>query len=267
MSPDLLPPVFALWRELTRISAGDLDGGCRLVVERLGALIDAQRGYTLVGAVDRGTWRPLRRLPSASEHDVQRVDSLPAIRDAFAADLAAGAGGVRVVCVREQAGREPSAGCEAAEERTVDCLCLVLPVGPKAEVAFAFERRGEALRFSGKDREVALLCAPGLSRTARWAVLAYGDSVGGRPLGDRERKVLVNLLSGATEKQAADSLATTLGALHQTVVGIYRKLGVRSRPELMALWCGDLAGSSIEKAEASLVWKDVHHYRTRPLSK
>ena len=44
------------------------------------------------------------------------------------------------------------------------------------------------------------------------------------------------LLGPLSEKEIAHELDLSTGWLHQVVVSIYRKLNVRSRPELMSIW-------------------------------
>ncbi|QPK65452.1 helix-turn-helix transcriptional regulator [Methylomonas sp. LL1] len=53
-----------------------------------------------------------------------------------------------------------------------------------------------------------------------------------------ERKVLLALLSGQSEKQIASSLEQSYSTPHSHIKAIYRKFGVNNRAALMALWLG-----------------------------
>lgn len=55
------------------------------------------------------------------------------------------------------------------------------------------------------------------------------------PLSPREQATLEYLLTGLSEKEIAAACGLTERSLHQVVVTVYRKFGVRSRAELMAL--------------------------------
>jgi DNA-binding CsgD family transcriptional regulator len=53
-------------------------------------------------------------------------------------------------------------------------------------------------------------------------------------LSPRQRQVLICLLEGDTEQQAARRLGLTPASVHQYVKGLYHRLGVHTRAELMA---------------------------------
>ena len=56
--------------------------------------------------------------------------------------------------------------------------------------------------------------------------------------GDAERRVVDHLLRGLSESAIARTLDIARPTLHNHVTNIYRKFGVGSRAELMALWLG-----------------------------
>src|SRR2546423_767168 len=56
------------------------------------------------------------------------------------------------------------------------------------------------------------------------------------PLPRRQRQVLSCLQSGGSEKQIAARLGVSPHTVHTHVRAIYRRLGVRSRGELLSLW-------------------------------
>jgi pSer/pThr/pTyr-binding forkhead associated (FHA) protein len=59
-----------------------------------------------------------------------------------------------------------------------------------------------------------------------------------RTLTDMQGKVLDLLLTGLQEKEVASRLDLSRNTVHNHVKGIYRKLGVTSRPELLARFLG-----------------------------
>jgi DNA-binding CsgD family transcriptional regulator len=67
-------------------------------------------------------------------------------------------------------------------------------------------------------------------------MLSHGLLVSSSSLSAAERKVLHLLLTDAPEKHVAHELGLARSTVHQYVVTIYRKFGVRSRAGLMRLW-------------------------------
>jgi DNA-binding CsgD family transcriptional regulator len=96
-----------------------------------------------------------------------------------------------------------------------------------------FKKRVGARPFSIEDRDLLHLA---LLQSRCWDERADGREL--KLLAPRERQVLQVLLSGQSEKEAAHSLGVTPSTLHTYVKLIYRKLGVRSRPELLARYLG-----------------------------
>jgi len=58
-------------------------------------------------------------------------------------------------------------------------------------------------------------------------------------LSKAQRRVLDLLLAGLAEKEVATKLEISQHTVHNHVKGIYRKMGVSSRPELLALFVAD----------------------------
>jgi len=133
--------------------------------------------------------------------------------------------------LRRRFPRSPSwalADAVGVRERVVG----VLPVVPRVEVYFGFERNSAC--FSERDLQ---LIGAGLEG-GQWlaARLARRRGLVGPlvSLSPRERQVARALLSAHGEKELAARLNLTVRSLHQVVVSVYRKLGVHSRPELVA---------------------------------
>ena len=66
--------------------------------------------------------------------------------------------------------------------------------------------------------------------------LLHGTATEHGALTRRERDVLKGLLTKKSEKQIAAEIGLTPASTHQVVVRVYRKLGVKSRVELLVRW-------------------------------
>jgi DNA-binding NarL/FixJ family response regulator len=117
-----------------------------------------------------------------------------------------------------------------------DRIISAMPVSDWAEVYFGYDRMDHSKDFSEDERHLAEDTLRGLSWLGRNIALCYGLLFGNGALAPREREALTHLLNGLSEKQVAAVMDITKASAHQYVVSIYRKLGVRSRGELTALW-------------------------------
>jgi DNA-binding CsgD family transcriptional regulator len=96
--------------------------------------------------------------------------------------------------------------------------------------AFIFKRRRAGGQFSKEERDLLqlyLLEGRDSDERRRQALLHPS-------LSPRLRQVLELLLAGQSEKDAASSLSISPSTLHGYVKELYKKLGVRSRAELLA---------------------------------
>lgn len=76
-----------------------------------------------------------------------------------------------------------------------------------------------------------------LHRWLIWLDLSHGPINGkGRRMPRHQRKVLLMLLKGLSEKQIAASLHQSVNTTHQYVTALYRRYRVHNRASLMALW-------------------------------
>ena len=116
---------------------------------------------------------------------------------------------------------------------TFDALFVAFPLNKDCESHCGFYTR-----TSFTDEQIATLAYAlrGLKWLHRNLMLSYGLLVASSPLTRAERKVLQFLLTGAPEKDIAAHVNLAATTVHQYIVGIYRKFGVRSRAGLMALW-------------------------------
>jgi DNA-binding CsgD family transcriptional regulator len=121
---------------------------------------------------------------------------------------------------------------------TYDGVWVGFPLNEDCESHFAFYSREPIA-----DEAVALFAETlrGIKWFHRNLMLSHGLLVASAPLTPADRRVLRLLLTDASEKQAAHQLGMTRATLHQYVVGIYRKFGVRSRAALMRLWLSSAA--------------------------
>lgn len=93
-------------------------------------------------------------------------------------------------------------------------------------------------RFTADLKEPFGLAMRGLKWFLRQQVLSHGFLIADAPLTPTQRKVLLAVLGGQTEKHIAKSMGQSHSTTHTHIKSIYRKFGVNNRPELMALWLG-----------------------------
>jgi len=116
---------------------------------------------------------------------------------------------------------------------TYDGVWIGFPLNEDCESHFAFYFREP---ISNEAIAVFTETLRGIKWFHRNLVLSHGLLVASVPLTPAERRVLHVLLTDASEKQVANELDLAPSTVHQYVVSIYRKFGVRSRAALMRLW-------------------------------
>lgn len=114
-----------------------------------------------------------------------------------------------------------------------DALLCVRALPDGRLLGVGYHRRVGAPRFSAEDLAVAEVLEP----EAAWLLrdVTAADRVALSRLSRRERQTLELLVQGRSEKEAAAALEVSQSTLHTYVKRLYRRLGVRSRPELLAL--------------------------------
>ncbi len=119
-----------------------------------------------------------------------------------------------------------------------DRLWVSCPVNADIESGFVFDRFGHSGPPHFDDAEMALIGSTlrGLRWFHRRLVLNRGVSAGKTPCSPAEHRTLSLLLTGQSEKEISDLLGLSVRTTHNSVTAIFKKLGVRSRAELMALW-------------------------------
>ncbi len=120
----------------------------------------------------------------------------------------------------------------------IDRMWCVFPVNDDCEVAFILDRMGDRPVFTERDKALVSAALRPLKWFHRLSMLAHGISLGCKPLTSRERSLCTRLLGKETEKQIAESLGLTVPTTRSYIRELYRKLGVKGRTGLMALWLG-----------------------------
>ena len=121
-----------------------------------------------------------------------------------------------------------------------DRLWVVCPVNSNVELCYNFDRFGPpddpARFFTVLDTQCAEILLGGLAWFHKRIVLSQGVLAGESPPTPAEGRVLRLLLTGQSEKMIADTLGLSIRTTHHHVTALFKKFGVQSRAELMALW-------------------------------
>ena len=190
-------------------------------------------------------WRPRRVIyhrESPENIRLRQAWHAEAVRrepDLHTEGLARTAGRHRATLRRDLVGDAEWARCRFSNE-----LWPLVGIGDRLMGASAADARAEVFcgmeRAKGDrpfgEREKAVMAAvveqtAWLHRRFAWS---HGLIRASALLTPRERAIVANLLSCGSEKQVAAALGLTERTTHQYVVGVYRKLGVGSRAELIA---------------------------------
>jgi DNA-binding CsgD family transcriptional regulator len=116
-----------------------------------------------------------------------------------------------------------------------DRIWSLSPVNEDIGSIFLFDLREEG-RFSPEALDLVARTMRGLKGFHRQVLTSHGLGVSETPLTPAEKRLVPELLTGASEKEIAQRLSLTPATAHQYAVGLYRKFGARGRTEFMALW-------------------------------
>ncbi|KXU84479.1 helix-turn-helix transcriptional regulator [Paraburkholderia monticola] len=257
-NPAVHDDVFALWDRLAEFSAGEGDAALTHLLTTLCAMVTAQNAL----------WAVVVRLPSPTPKDplfgwrprlVRLLHPVPAM----------------VASVQEQfdtlwAGNVDSSHVVAASGNEAFCANLLFEAMPTEWFEGEHYRRhylevghGDSIqvrcslnddvrihlfvfrdvhapRFSALDLELLGFVMHGLRWYYRQQLLSHGLLIADAPLTSSERRVLLALLDGLTEKQIAQKLDQSPNTTHVHIKSIYTKFNVGSRSTLTALWLGKL---------------------------
>lgn len=240
------------WQRLVMLPANDFDEIARRVADGLNDLTGAQRTTLALATRSEAEddplfgWR-LRQVlladdvaPPDKEIYSSFKNSRPFVDDPHPRAMAAGAGAHRVLLRYEAVTREEWDGSssEAFYDSlgVVDHIVGVLPLTPGVEFYCVSSRLIGEPPFGESERDMLFEALGGLHAPARRLALSFGLGGGKDALRPRERQTLQGLLRGLSEKEVARELGIAPRTAHEYVVAVYRKLGVRSRGELLALW-------------------------------
>lgn len=124
------------------------------------------------------------------------------------------------------------------ERDQADVVAVVFPVSERCESYFLFIRNAQRPRFEEHERDGLAYALRGIRWFHRHMLLFHGLLGASAPLTVTERNALRCLLSGGADKDIAAELQIGLHGAREHVASLYRKFGVSSRTELMALWLG-----------------------------
>jgi DNA-binding CsgD family transcriptional regulator len=117
-----------------------------------------------------------------------------------------------------------------------DIIFVGAPVNADVEAGLALFRA--KTRFTHDDCALVSRALRGLRWFQRQLLLGHGLLLADAPLTPLERQVLQRLLEGKSAKEIAAALDHSTNTTNEYLNRLYRKFGVTSRGELMALWLG-----------------------------
>jgi DNA-binding CsgD family transcriptional regulator len=255
--------VFELWNELSDFGKDRTEAALMHCMTRLADWLGAPDAFW-VGAVHvlrnaphrqssdaLSGWRIRSVVPlNLQHHNIKHYKKVvkaadPAELELGATSVALAAGSGRFRAYTLQGGRLVDA---AAFERTAhydfyyrqndirDRIWVVTPVNVDTESYFCFDRMGEQPHFDDDDLELAAFALRGIKWFHRQLMLSHGLGLCKQPLTRAEQRVIHGLLSGASEREIAQTMNLAQGTVHQYATRIYQKFAVCGRTEFTALW-------------------------------
>lgn len=267
--------IFELWDELNDFGKDQTDAALKHCMERICSWLDAQDAFW-VGAVHilrhaprkqstdaLSGWRIRSVVPLHPQyHDPKHYKKV--VKAADHADLELGA---TSIALGASSGRfraySLQGGCLVdlgsflqtahydfyyRQHDIRDRIWVVSPVNADTESYFCFDRMGERPHFDEDDLELAAFALRGIKWFHRQLMLSHGLGLCEEPLTPAEQRVIRGLLSGASEREIAETMKLSQGTVHQYATRIYQKFAVRGRVEFTALW---LSGNSVSGAAAA----------------
>ncbi len=117
-----------------------------------------------------------------------------------------------------------------------DRIWIGMPVTSQAESFFLIDRRKRSKRFTPAQLKLAAYTLRGVRWFHRRRMLEHWLGVAQKPLTPQERRILRELLTGKVVKQIAADIGLSTHTTGDHIKGIFKKFGVNSRTELMAIW-------------------------------
>lgn len=243
-----------LWGELAEIGLADIDVAMLHLRRRIRELVGVDRGFITVhrqlAAPEDDKllgYRPVLHKSYGPDH--RRLDGLADnwmahepnfVEDPVIRKVVQNHGRRRTDIQRQTVDKRTFEGSSLRRlfniSEVEDRIGSTLPIMNGFEVTFGFDRAFGSGVFREYDRLTIATIIGGVMPLTRAYLRSYGVMPGQTSLSGRQREVLRYLLGPLSEKEIADRLDLSTGYLHQVVVQVFRRLGVRSRAELMALW-------------------------------
>lgn len=262
---DDMEPVYSLWDDLDRFSAGDSDAALRHLAMGLKNLLGADNvRWLAVVRVLRGTearrdglqgWRirsSVSLVPDPEEYQRrsgwwyrQNKRMAPEVQVGMATRaMVAGFGRFCVHRMRDgwipfdEFERTPHYDLYYTKLGVSDRIWVSFPLGADAESMFLVDRIRRPIHFSEKEAALAGATLRGIRGFHRRLFLDRGLLIGESSLSPTARRIVQKLLTGLSEKEIAFSLNQSPATTHKYVKDIYGRFGVNGRAALMALWLG-----------------------------
>jgi DNA-binding CsgD family transcriptional regulator len=250
--------IHALWDDLARFPAAEIDTACRHLMATLASWLNADNaawiGMARLMSGKRASKDPLRGWRSQSMMFLRPPDVSEALlvkriladrREEFglcAIATARLAGSFRVHRLRD--GFVDLAAFQKTLHYRVfyrelgvnDRLWIGNPLTPDAESFFVFDKRNTRSRFTATHAAMAGDTLRGLLWFQRQLMFSHGLSLVESPLTPMERRVVQLLLSEKSEKEIAAALKQSAHTTHSHIKQIYRKYGTQGRAGLMGIW-------------------------------
>ena len=250
--------VYALWDQLADFSVGDADAALTHLLSTLCTMLSARNAL----------WGVVVRLPSPKRADpllgwrprmVRLLHPIPAVAASVQTQFdKLWSDNVDLSQILSMSGDEPfrvrllfealpPEWFEGEHYRRhyldvgfADSISVRIALNDDLRIRLFVFRDAQTPRFSVQDGQRLGFVMRGLRWFHRQQLLCCGLLIANAPLTPAERRVLLALLDGHTEKQIAQRLAQSPNTTHFHVKSIYAKFGVSNRSALTALWLGKL---------------------------
>lgn len=244
----------ALWHELSEFPASEAEPSLEHALRGLQRMIGSERIWWTLSAKTRWKrrrnriedWKVVDVLPVDASIDDQMVRVMmehyaAGDYDEFTRRRLAVPG--RCLCHRDadlMTRAEWTRDWDFAEARRPagldGTLVATYRVSEQCEAHVGLDRSMHTSAFTPEERDLLEAFMAGAQIWHREQCLVRGWIECDAPLAARERDVVQQLLTGATEKQIARDLGMTPRTVHYYVTELCRRFGVSGRRGLMALW-------------------------------
>jgi DNA-binding CsgD family transcriptional regulator len=250
------PELWSVWDGLADFKASQTEAATQYLLAELCRRFSCDHA-AWVGAVCRpdvfpgdplGGWRttaPLQLVGAPAGRCTVNIQERPVELDPLTAGLLRGVGRQRAQCLSELVGEEWLSAAYAELDDPADAIdgvFVACPLTARAESWFVFTRGPHLPRFQPEECAVLGSALRGLRWFHRRLLLWHGILPAQALLTNTERRVLSYALDGATDKELASRTELSLHTTREHMAALYRKFGVASRAELLALWIGGTPG-------------------------